>query len=238
MNACWFISCQTAVLSVVISLTSHAETYETWAEKHFTPTQIATGLAAPHGDHDGDMCPNILEYCGNTLPLDGGSSLTLIWGFDPALDEVTVRVPVADNREDIDHLVLVSNDLVTWTPRAVLICPDPAPTFHLNGHRYVKVGAQPKAGMMLDSDRDGLNDYFEETLVLANPDDAFHHIGQILPDDDFDGDGTPNIEEDANRPASPAFSRPPTLSLSAITCALRNSPPPPLSSLVVHTILK
>ena len=224
-------------LSVVSAPSPRAGTYGDWVAEQFTPAQIADGLASPLRDGDGDLCPNLLAYLGGTIPTDADSTFAPAMGFDPDLDEVTVGFPEAPGHGDIGHVILLSHDMVLWSPGAVLVSPGPSVTYHLNGHHYVKIGARPEPGTLFDSDNDGLNDFFEESLVRADPDDGFTHIGQILAGDDFDGNGIPNIEEEANGPVTAAFAKPSTLDPAGLADALDGAAAPSPATLVVHTLL-
>ena len=227
-----------ATLILIFPLDLRAETYNQWVTNHFTPSQIAGGLASPGCDQDEDSCPNLFEYLGGSNPADAGSRFAFDLALDPFLNEVTASFTIADNCEDIDYLVLVSDDLVTWAPEGVFVSGSPVLSYHLNGHRYVRIGVQARAGVMLDSDGDGLGDFFEESLVRADPGDGFTHIGEIHPGDDFDGDGTLNIDEEANRARASAFTRPAAFDPGLLAGALAGSPPPSPTSLVVHTDLQ
>jgi hypothetical protein len=49
--------------------------------------------------------------------------------------------------------------------------------------------------MGTDEDQDGMSDLWETQLIIANSDGLYTHISQVLPGDDFDGDGTSNLDE-------------------------------------------
>lgn len=216
-----------------------AGTYLDWAHLHFSSGEIAAGLASPLYDHDGDDCPNIVEYFGGLHPKSAVSSFALSHAEDPVLGEVTVQFPVDPNCSDLDHVVLVSNDLATWHEAAVFICSDNGHRYHLNGHRYVKIGVLPKPGVFIDTDADGLLDTFEESLISSDDADPFQSLADIVPHDDFDNDGTLNIDELENS-AAPVGSggKPDFIPAQAVACALdalqREVPP----ALLVHTPLQ
>ncbi len=46
-----------------------------------------------------------------------------------------------------------------------------------------------------DLDGDGMSDSFEQGIIAANPSDGINTINDVLPVDDFDGDGTDNLTE-------------------------------------------
>ena len=46
-----------------------------------------------------------------------------------------------------------------------------------------------------DLDGDGMSDSFEQGIIAANPTDGINTINDVLPQDDFDGDGTDNLTE-------------------------------------------
>ena len=224
-------------LSLVSARSSGGGSYGDWVAAHFTPAQSEAGLASPLCDHDGDLCPNLLEYLGGTHPMDASSTFALGLGFDPVLEEVTVSFPTEAGHDDIEHLLLVSHDLVAWSPAAVFVRDTPSMTYHLNGHQYVRVGARPRTGTMFDSDNDGLSDFYEESLVSSDPGRGFTHIGQILPGDDFDDDGILNIDEEANGPVTATFTKPATLDPAVVTSAMDTASSPSPTTLVVHTVL-
>ena len=225
--------------TAAVVATASADTYPAWTSLHFTSAEISAGLASPLCDHDGDNCPNIVEYYGGTDPKLAASSLNLAFAEDPLLNEVTVQFPADPDCSDIDHVVLVSNDLVTWHELAVFVCHDNGYRYHLNGHRYVKVGVVPKAGVFIDTDADGLHDFFEESLIASNGSDPFSSLADILPGDDFDGDGTLNIDEPDNamgsgsNPAKPAL-----IPAEQVSCALDALPREDPATLLVHTLLQ
>ncbi len=47
----------------------------------------------------------------------------------------------------------------------------------------------------LDSDSDGLPDYFEQLIIDADPGDAITSFADVLPEDDFDNDASTNLQE-------------------------------------------
>lgn len=225
--------------SLALGPAATAGTYLDWVHLHFSGAEISAGLASPLCDHDGDNCPNIVEYFGGLHPKSAASSFVLSHAEDPVLGEVTVQFPADPGCSDLDHVVLVSNDLATWHEAAVFICSENGHRYHLNGHRYVKVGVLPKPGVFIDTDADGLLDTFEEFLIASDNTDPFQSLADILPDDDFDNDGTLNIDEPDNSPA-PAGSngKPDLIPAAAVACALdalqREAP----AALLVHTPLQ
>ncbi|MBP7829305.1 MAG: hypothetical protein KA248_05265 [Kiritimatiellae bacterium] len=50
-------------------------------------------------------------------------------------------------------------------------------------------------GMGTDEDHDGMSDLWETQLIIWNSGGQFSDISEVLPGDDFDGDGVPNIDE-------------------------------------------
>jgi len=46
-----------------------------------------------------------------------------------------------------------------------------------------------------DTDTDGLSDVWEQQIIDFSPDDDITSVAQVLPGDDFDGDGLTNLEE-------------------------------------------
>jgi hypothetical protein len=51
---------------------------------------------------------------------------------------------------------------------------------------------------IIDTDGDGLPDDWEQQIIHADPNDAFANIADVLPGDDFDGDGETNALEHLN----------------------------------------
>ncbi len=56
-----------------------------------------------------------------------------------------------------------------------------------------------KLSALDDADGDGLTDSFEQGIITADPDDAIATLEDVLPGDDFDNDGSTNLEESENR---------------------------------------
>jgi hypothetical protein len=48
---------------------------------------------------------------------------------------------------------------------------------------------------LVDSDGDGMLDYWEQKIINGNPGDGITTIAHVLPDDDFDGDNASNLAE-------------------------------------------
>jgi hypothetical protein len=115
----------------------------------------------------------------------------------------------------------------------------------INNVLFVRAGVKRRVGYILDSDRDGLDDYFEEALAAGDPGDGFAHLGDIHPDDDFDNDGTPNAAEEGNAaeplPGGP-YAPPAALDAGVLNCALdalsTDPGAAPAADLVVHTPLR
>jgi len=56
------------------------------------------------------------------------------------------------------------------------------------------MGAYESLGVQ-DIDGDGMGDVWEQAIVNANPEDSIASIADVLPNDDFDGDGKTNFQE-------------------------------------------
>lgn len=227
-----------ALLLTLSGASLRAETYHEWCQAHFSPAQIAAGLASPLRDLDADSCSNLLEYFAATDPFTLASRLELSPVPPPATN--SIAFPMAPDREDVVYFLLVSDDLLTWSEDGLLLCSGHEVQWSLNGHSYVKLGVTRRIGSTLDSDQDGLDDFFEESLAASDPNDPFTHIGQILPGDDFDRDGIPNLDEESNGPRpmpGGSFAPPPLLDPAALACALAAFTPPAPNTLVVHTPL-
>lgn len=216
---------------------SFAESYHEWSALHFDLAQTSSGLASPLRDVDGDGCENVIEYLADTDPWDANFRLEI----DPSASPRTVEFAVNPNREDVTYEVVVSSDLFTWTQDATHLCAGSLPVWHVDHYEFVRVGVTRRIGFTIDSDQDGLDDYFEEAMVASNAGDAINHIGDVHANDDFDNDGTLNLDEEANAPqpmpggsyAAPAFIDP-----AALNCSLDATSPKAPISLKVHTPLR
>ena len=214
-----------------------AETYHNWCTLYFDGAQTAAGLASPLRDLDGDGTANVIEYLADTDPWDPNSRLRIQRDTAPE----TVSFSLAPDREDVVSEVVVSPDLLAWSEEAVHLCAGPQPAWHLNGFPFVKVGVKRRIGYVIDSDQDGLDDYFEEALAAADACDGLTHIGEVLPADDFENNGTANLDESANAPPplpGGSFAPPPLIDPTALNCALQSVSSPAPQSLKVHTPLR
>ena len=214
-----------------------AETYHNWCPLHFDAAQTAAGLASPLRDVDGDGCENVIEYLANTDPWDPGSRLEMEPGTDP---ETTVFA-MATDRIDVEYEFVVSHDLLSWVQEATHLGAGASPTWHRNGFAFMKVGVKRRIGFTIDSDQDGLDDYFEEVLAASDPGDSITHIGEVHPADDFDHDGTDNLDEEDNTPEpvpGGSFASPGVISATALNGVLASTPTPEPATLVVHTPLR
>lgn len=214
-----------------------AELYHHWCARHFSPAQLAAGMGSPQRDVDRDGTDNVIEYLGDTDPWDANSRLVIERGDA----DQTIDFTMALDREDVVYTVVVSSDLRAWVEDARHLCAGQRVTWHLAGFPYARIGVKRRPGFILDSDQDGLDDYFEEAIVAATGADAFVDIGDVLPDDDFNGDGVPNISEPANAPEAPnrtSATPLPLIEASTLNCALANIPPGNPRSLQVHTPLR
>ena len=219
-------------------LPGSAETYNSWIAIHFTAQEIAAGWASPLRDNDGDFCPNIVEYFGGTHPRNRASAFICSYSDSGTPHGVTVSFPAAADRTDVDHVVLVSKDLEQWSADAVYVCHNGNLMYHLNGYQFARIGIRPKPSVVIDSDADGLLDYFEESMVGEDPEDRFQTLADILPGDDFDGDGTANIDEPANQSPTGPPGKPALLGAETVSSAIQGTPPFNPLVLLVHTQLQ
>lgn len=179
----------------------------------------------------------MIEYLANTDPWDANSRLEIEKATVPG----TIMFSVNTEREDVIYEVLVSPDLLSWNKDASHLCAGSLVSWHLNGNEFVKVGVQRRIGFTIDSDQDGLDDYFEEALVASNSGDAITHIGEVHPNDDFDNNGTINLNEPANTgepmPGG-SYAAPDLIDPLVLKCVLDSIAPKAPAALVVHTPLR
>jgi len=223
------------LLLALIALVPRADTqpYSNWAAEGFTTAERSAGEAAPGNDPDRDGWPNLLEYTLGTDPCDPHSRPQPSFQTDPAF----ATCDLAPETTDAGLRLLVSDDLTDWQPANSVSTSGGAVTAPLGSCRFIRVEAVALPGLPLDSDGDGLHDLFEEQLVLESAGDALHSIGDVAPLDDFDGDGTPNIDEAANqRPTACGFPTVPLLDPGAVAAAVDTMTPKP-TQFSVHTQL-
>jgi hypothetical protein len=235
-----FVTLGAVTAALLWPVGASGDSYSSWAAMHFTPSELQAGLGAPGADPDADLGPNLLEYFAGTVPDEGASSFRLQIGPAGEHPDPTVRFSFAPTNDGVDYAVLVSDDLLAWSEGALFVCGEEQLTYRLNGLAFARLSVFPRPGSMLDSDGDGLHDPFEESMVAETDADPFAHIGQILPDDDFDGDGIPNIDEDGNQPGGTtgSFSKPGIVEPEGVACAVNAAVPVDPPALVIHTPLR
>ena len=86
--------------------------FNSWQSKQFTPEQIATGLAAPEADADGDGITNLAEYAMGTAPGTPTTDSPLV--FDPAGLAITMVRPRW--LTGVQYLPEETTDFSTWNP--------------------------------------------------------------------------------------------------------------------------
>jgi hypothetical protein len=226
-----YLLCFLSLVSVL-----RAEVYHDWCMLHFSGPETGMGMASPLRDADGDGNTNVIEYFAATDPRDANSRLLIDAGPDPE----TVVFPMALDRDDVEYEVVVSDNLTEWSQEGLYLAGGSEVKWHLNGYRFVKVGVKRRVGYMIDSDQDGLDDFFEEGLVAADPNDAMTHIGEVHPTDDFDQDGTMNVDEDENAAEGSAASplAPVVIDPAVLNATLASLPAELPAALVVHTPLR
>lgn len=183
-------------------------TYNEWVAGHFTAAQAAAGDAGPHADPDRDGRPNLVEYALGGRPVDCGSIPR--WSIEPATRSVVF--PSLPDRFEATTRVECSANLSTWHPAAKPTSSGGSSRSGLaEGMRFARLVTEAAAGAVLDSDGDGLHDLFEEALARESPGDGHQCLGDIRPQDDFDGDGIANALEPANRAPGPRSNPGPAL---------------------------
>ena len=225
-----------ALLLLVSQLPLSSGTYETWAAAWFSEPERTAGLASPLADPDRDGCLNLAEYWAGTSPFNSSDCLA----GEPAMNSAIPEVYFPHDATSIDTFgtFLVTDDLADWQEQGTPVRMSPSAGFQLNGYRFSKLQVHPSPGVFFDSDGDGLDDFFEEKLIASNTDDAFDSLADILPGDDFDSNGTPNLDEPGNAPATPAATKPALLDAATVFAALDGLPTDEPTALLVHTPLE
>lgn len=207
--------------------------YSAWAGGEFTAAECTSGEAAPSNDPDRDGWPNLLEYALATDPSDPRSRPRPLFQFDPA--RATCNLPAGPT--DAGLRLLISGNLTDWQPASAVSTAQGTVAAPLGSCRFLRLKAVVLPGVELDSDGDGLHDIFEEQIAAESPGDALENIGDVNPLDDFDGDGTPNIDEAANQhPPGCGFPPVPMLDPAAVATATDEMTHPP-ARLSIHTPL-
>ena len=80
------------------------------------------------------------------------------------LEKGTVGFRVADGCGDVEYVVEVSGDLGGWSDGAELVGARAGGwvEWDLGGYQFVRLRVERRAGHRLDSDGDGLDDFFDE----------------------------------------------------------------------------
>jgi hypothetical protein len=225
------------LLTLLLLTPGYAGDYQSWCLTWFTPDEHLDGTAAPHADPDHDLLNNLGEYLSGTSPHSATSFLQATLEMTEG-DTATASFPLAPGIADATVTAQVSHDLLTWHDHAIPLLGSPATAFDLNGYPFIRLALQPAPGTFIDTDGDGLEDFFEASLIEGNPSDQHHTLADILPEEDFDANGTMNIDEAANAPASSGHSRPPLFDPSTVSAAIDASAPSTPTELLLHTPLR
>ena len=86
-----------------------------WRESHFTPAEIAAGLAADDADPDGDGMTNFEEYAFGLDPRNGCSVNPIIVPLDKATDTFTYTRRDPALGTNLIYSVWTSTDLAHWS---------------------------------------------------------------------------------------------------------------------------
>ena len=223
--------------SVSLTTPTVAETFHDWCAIHFSGSQISSGLASPVQDVDADGLSNFIEYFGGTDPWNPSEFPRLDQG--PSFG--TTSFAMALDRVDAVYQLTVSNDLMTWQEGGTLLSGGTLTHHSLDGFSYAMLRVARRVGFMIDSDQDGLDDFYEELLVASDSNDSINHIGEVHPADDFDGNGTSNLEELANAPEpmpGGSHAKPALIPVDELTTVLDSVPAPKADVLIIHTPLR
>lgn len=97
--------------------------------------------------------------------------------------------------------IAVSDSATAGTYNINFASVNPTPVnsrYALSGSDGISVEPTVKSASLIvseDSDKDGLPDVWEQQIINADPNDAIKSILDVLPGDDFDGDGFDNLTE-------------------------------------------
>jgi len=149
-----------------------------------------TSAAVP-GDIDYQCTGDEFSYGASGTRVTGGIPNT-----DPTLDDphrfqvvryIYYEPPGSTVSDAEDRLELVTNPLTYTTG----VCRD------VDGDGVMECDDAFPGNPVewADDDGDGLGDNFEQQIIDFDEFDAYETLDDVLPDDDFDGDGTPNATE-------------------------------------------
>lgn len=112
----------------VSSATSGEGGFAGWRSDHFTEAELADeNISGPAADPDGDRIPNLMEYALGRDPKVASADNLPVSGVVTHSGEdylaLSFRRPSAIS--DIDYIVEVSGDLISWSPDAVALDETP-----------------------------------------------------------------------------------------------------------------
>jgi len=131
--------------------------------------------------------------------------ITLTWD-DVGTDEDGYRILRGETAENMSEIGFVGADVTEYVDTTVAR----GQTYYYAVFAYNGAGVGPRtepvqSQTLPDADLDNLPDAWEQQIIDADPNDAFTTVQDVLPGDDFDGDGRTNAEEyaDGTDPTDP-----------------------------------
>ncbi|MBK8477846.1 MAG: hypothetical protein IPL39_16540 [Opitutaceae bacterium] len=114
MSTRWLTLLGALVASALPAAAASAPTtpFSAWRSAHFTPAQIAAGLAADAASPAGDGVPNLVRYALGLTPWENAGAA--VSGGETS-DGFGLRYPLVADASDVVCTVEASSDMRTWT---------------------------------------------------------------------------------------------------------------------------
>ncbi|MBN2449257.1 MAG: carboxypeptidase regulatory-like domain-containing protein [Lentisphaeria bacterium] len=150
---------------------------------------------------DGEVCGSLAAASGDATGKEAGP-IVLAWASGGSVSPIRCGLLGADGQMASDVLELTGNPLGAYGELAIEETLSGTltltATFENGDLRELRAfDLDPATATLIHDDRDGdgMRDHLELHAVDDNTEDAYTLIDHILPEDDYDGDGTPNLEE-------------------------------------------